>query len=70
VFDHVRRKGLPRRIPKLGRGEINYARQMYLSGSSLAIVGDHHGVDPGTIRRALTNGGVAMRDAHKRDRPQ
>jgi len=69
VFDHVRRSGLPRRYPKRGPGEGNRARQMYLSGMSLATIGDHLGVDPGTVRRALTQVGIDIRDPHRRIAP-
>jgi uncharacterized protein YjcR len=69
VFDHIRRRGIPRRSPGLGPDEVDEARGLYESGKSLATIGGLLGVNAETVRLTLTKAGVSMRDQHGRNRP-
>ncbi len=64
----MRRQDVPRRHPRLTPDDITKATGLYQAGDSLATIGRVLGVDPGTVRRALTNLGVPLRDCHGRNR--
>ena len=67
VVEHMRRQGVPRRHPRLSSDDIRRVAGLYQAGDSLSTVGKAFGVDPGTVRRALTELGVPVRDCHGRD---
>ncbi|BBX25032.1 hypothetical protein MALV_01570 [Mycolicibacterium alvei] len=48
--------------------QIDDAVHLYELGESLAKIGAHLGAEAGTVRRALLNRGVRMRDTHGRER--
>ena len=64
----MRRQRVPRRHPRLAPDDITKAAGLYQSGDSFATIGRMLRVDPGTVRRALTNLGVPVRDCHGCDR--
>lgn len=68
VLEHMRRQDIPRRHPRLTPDDITKAAGLYQVGNSFATIGRVLGVDPETVRRALTNLGVPVRDCHGRDR--
>ena len=61
VQKHVRGNGLPPRFPRLGPSDIEEASELYVSGSSLATLGNHSGVGKDVVARALRKAGVALR---------
>ena len=50
----------------LDADQIDEAVKMYLSGNSVAQIGEHFGVDHGTVWRQVCRRGVKMRDSHGR----
>jgi DNA-directed RNA polymerase sigma subunit (sigma70/sigma32) len=65
VLSILDRAGAERRAGVIDRN-LDEARRLYESGSSLAQVGQHFDVDPETVRRALKKNGVKMRKSWKR----
>ena len=65
VMKHVERAGAPRRR-NLIIDRLDEARRLYDQGWSLARVGAHFGVDPGTVGYAFRKAGIARRDAQGR----
>ena len=51
---------------KLTPEVVAMAAELYRSGSSLANIGAHLGVDHTTVHKALKKAGVTMRDTHGR----
>ena len=64
----LRREGVELRKRGLDAGQIDEAVNLYAAGNSLARIGDHFGVDHGTVWRQLRKRGVKMRDTHGRPR--
>jgi hypothetical protein len=48
--------------------QIKQAKDLYAAGQSLAAVGEQLGCHANTVRLALMNAGVRMRDCHGRGR--
>lgn len=67
VIDHLKRAGVPLRRGLVER-RIEEAIAFYNSGLSVARIGEHMGVDDGTVWLALRRHGVRMRDTHGRQR--
>jgi len=57
---HLDRAGTERRTGII-KGHLSEAHGLYESGSSLARVAEHFGVDAETVRRAFKNAGIALR---------
>jgi hypothetical protein len=68
VLDHLNGSTARRRYPGLDDREVNVAKQLYGSGLSLRDVGTALEVHARTVRSALLNAGVQMRDRHQRNR--
>ena len=60
VMKHLQQRGAESRRGKIDR-HIDQAGTLYLSGWSLARVGQHFDVDPATVRNALKRHGIATR---------
>jgi hypothetical protein len=60
VMTHLDRAGLERRAGRIDR-HLNEARGLYESGSSLAGIAEHFGVDAETVRQAFKDAGISMR---------
>jgi DNA invertase Pin-like site-specific DNA recombinase len=60
VMTHLDRAGAERRTGLIQR-HLNEAHSLYESGSSLARVAEHFGVDAETVRRAFNDAGISMR---------
>ena len=57
---HMDRAGAQRRTGLI-QHRLNEAHGLYESGSSLARVAEHFGVDAETVRRAFKNAGIPLR---------
>ena len=60
VMTHLDRAGAERRTGLIER-HLNEAHRLYESGSSLARVAEHFGVDAETVRRAFKNADIPLR---------
>jgi hypothetical protein len=60
VMTHLDRAGVERRAGLIDRN-LNEARRLYESGSSLAGVAEHFGVDAETVRRSFRTAGISLR---------
>ena len=60
VMTHLDRGGAERRTGLIEL-HLDEARGLYESGSSLARVAEHFGVDAETVRRAFKNAGISLR---------
>jgi AraC-like DNA-binding protein len=60
VMTHLDRAGAERRTGLIQR-HLNEAHNLYESGSSLAHVAKHFGVDAEIVRRAFKNAGISLR---------
>jgi hypothetical protein len=58
---HARRRGLPRRSPRLGPRQSEEAARLYLAGQSLAKLSKRFGVATDTVAVALRRNGVTLR---------
>jgi DNA-directed RNA polymerase specialized sigma24 family protein len=67
VMKHVQRVGLQRR-QKLLADRIDEACRLYQQGWSLRRIGTRFDVHANTVRRALANADVQIRDSHGRER--
>jgi len=68
VHDHIDRAGIRRRYPALAPPEVERAIELYGAGKSLAAIATHLAVHATTVRRALLDVGVEMRDCQGRVR--
>lgn len=68
VAQHLRRAGISPRTRGLDNQQIDQAVHWYRQGWSLAKIDARHDVDANTIRTALLNRGIRMRDTRGRDR--
>jgi len=68
VVEVAKRAGVPARRRGLNAEQVEEAARLYVHGWSLARLGERFKVDSTTAWRALRARGVAMRDAHGRDR--
>jgi len=68
VLDHLNRSFARRRYPVLDDKGVEVAKRLYGSGLSLRDVGTALEVHASTVRSALLNAGVQMRDRHRRSR--
>jgi hypothetical protein len=57
---HLDRRGAERRTGVIQR-HLDEAHTLYESGSSLAYVAKHFGVDSETVRRTFKNAGISLR---------
>jgi lambda repressor-like predicted transcriptional regulator len=63
----LKRNGVALRFQSLGAKDIALAQELYQSGLSLAKVSSRFSCHPNTVRLALKDHGVQMRDCHWRD---
>ena len=68
VSERLKKTGITMRRHSPGSELINSMVGLYVSGLSLAEVGDLVGTSPGTVHRYLLIRGVQMRDSHGRKR--
>ena len=68
VMKHVQRLGTQRRQNVLA-DRLDETRRLYEQGWSLKRIGKHFDVHANTVRRALANANVRIRDSHGRERP-
>lgn len=69
VSEHLHRQGIPMRRRGLNPDQARLAAHLYQQGQSLARIGAHLAVDPGTVRASLLAQGIATRDPHGRPKP-
>ncbi|GAB2969140.1 hypothetical protein GCM10017788_80170 [Amycolatopsis acidiphila] len=66
VSDILHRHGVPKRRRGLSPQQVDHAIHLYHQGWSLARIGIRMQVAADTVRKRLLEGGVTMRDAHRR----
>jgi uncharacterized protein (DUF433 family) len=64
----LEREGIPRRYNLLTGPDLERAVELYGQGDSLATIGAVFDINPSTVRKALLEAGVGMRDCHGRER--
>ena len=57
----LERHSIKRWYKVLTPDDVENAKRLYATGDSLATLGEHFGVDPATVRRALLGAGAQMR---------
>lgn len=68
VLHLLDRHGVARRYRVLNQAQVEEAQRLYEVGQSLARLGAAFGCSPNTVRRALVQAGMHMRDEHGRTR--
>lgn len=66
VSERLKKTGITMRGQSPGSELIDSMVGLYESGLSLAKVGNHVGISPGTVRHYLLTRGIQMRDSHGR----
>lgn len=67
VSNHLKKAEVAIRLKVMSPNDVDLAKELYLSGLSLAAVGDRLGRAPNTIRVELIAAGVRMRDTHGKE---
>lgn len=65
----LRERGVRLRRASPSENDVREMTRRYAAGESLERVGTKLGFSPSTIRNHLLNAGIALRDAHGRERP-
>ncbi len=68
VIDHLDRASVARRPRGMSDTQIDEAVQLYVSGLSLARIGERLGFSARTVQSRLRERGVRFRDTHGRER--